>query len=67
MTPYSPELNPVEHVCDKLREMVFGSMVFNNLDALEDHMEVSLKVTKFDTPRVHSIAGWLWIMKALLK
>jgi len=40
---YSPELNPQEHLWDELREKSFGNLVFDSLDALEDHLETSLR------------------------
>lgn len=66
LPPYSPELNPVEHLWDELREKAFGNVVFNSLDALEDHLEASLKAMEQDTPRIHSIVAWPWIMSALM-
>jgi transposase len=63
---YSPELNPVEQLWDELREKVFGNVVFNSLDALEDHLEASLKAMEQDTARAHSIVAWPWIINALL-
>lgn len=66
LPPYSPELNPVEHLWDELREKAFANRVFNSLHALEDHLEASLRVMENDTPRVHSIVAWPWIMDSLL-
>ena len=66
LPPYSPELNPVEHLWDELREKAFGNLVFDSLDALEDHLEASLRTLECDTPRVHSIVAWPWIMNSLL-
>ena len=34
--PYSPQLNPVEHIWDEIREKWFANEVFNSLDAVED-------------------------------
>ncbi|BBJ22558.1 hypothetical protein W01_04850 [Candidatus Nitrotoga sp. AM1P] len=42
LPPYAPELNPVEHVWDELREKRFHHRVFDSLDALEDQLEVAL-------------------------
>ena len=67
LPPYSPELNPVEHLWDELREKAFGNVVFDSLNALEDHLEASLRAMEQDTPRVHSIVAWPWIMSALMK
>jgi transposase len=36
LPPYAPELNPVEHVWDELREKYFHNRGFDSLDALED-------------------------------
>jgi len=66
LPPYLPELNPVEHLWDELREKAFGNRVFNSLDALEDHLEASLRIMEHDTPRVHSIVAWPWIINSLL-
>ena len=49
LPPYSPELNQVEHVWDELREKAFGNVVFNSLDALEEHLEASLAAMEQDT------------------
>lgn len=38
LPPYAPELNPIEHVWDELREKFFHNQVFKSLDALEDHL-----------------------------
>jgi len=66
LPPYSPELNPVEHIWDELREKSFGNLAFYSLDALEDHLAVALRTLEQDTPRVESIVAWPWIIKSLL-
>ena len=60
--PYSPELNPQEHVWDELREKYFHNQVFDSLNALEDHLVTSLKAFELDPQRMQSIAGWEWII-----
>ncbi|KJR40659.1 transposase family protein [Candidatus Magnetoovum chiemensis] len=35
LPPYSPELNPVEHIWDELSEKSFSNRVFESLDSLE--------------------------------
>jgi transposase len=65
LPPYSPELNPVEHLWDELREKAFHNRVFNSIDALEDHLEVSLRALENDHDRVHSIVAWPWIIDSL--
>jgi len=35
LPPYAPELNPIEHVWDELRQKYFHNRVFKSLDAPE--------------------------------
>lgn len=46
LPPYAPELNPVEHLWDELREKHFHNRVFNSLDALEDHLVTVIRTTE---------------------
>jgi transposase len=66
LLPYSPELNPVEHIWDDLREKEFHNRVFDNIDSLEDHPEKALHETENDHQRIRSIVAWPWIMNALM-
>lgn len=66
LPPYAPELNPVEHLWDELREKAFGNLAFNSLDALESHLETALRTLENDNPRVKSIVAWPWIINSLL-
>jgi hypothetical protein len=59
-------LNPVEHIWDDLREKAFHNRVFESIDGLEHHLEVSLRELEQDTERVRSIVAWPWIIKALM-
>jgi len=65
LPPYAPELNPVEHLWDELREKSFHNRVFDSLDALEDHLEHALQDLENDPARVYSITAWSWIVNAL--
>jgi len=65
LPPYAPELNPVEHLWDELREKSFHNRVFDSLDALEDHLEHALRDLENDPARVYSITAWSWIINAL--
>ncbi len=67
LPPYAPELNPVEHLWDELREKYFHNRVFDSLDALEDHLVASLGATEQATDKVRSIVAWPWIIDALTK
>ena len=65
LPPYSPELNPQEHVWHELREKSFDNKVFGSLDALEDQLVRALQALESDPSRVRSITGWDWIIKAV--
>jgi transposase len=64
LPPYAPELNPTEHIWDDLREKSFHNRVFDSIDALEDHLEVSLREMECDKDRVRSIVAWPWIINS---
>jgi transposase len=63
LPPYSPELNPIEHLCDELREKHFHNHAFDSLDALEDQLVQGLRALEIDHERVTSICAWDWIFK----
>ena len=65
LPPYAPELNPVEHLWDDLRQKSFHNRVFDSLDALENHLEAVLLEMELDHQRVHSIVAWPWIINSL--
>ena len=65
LPPYSPELNPVEHLWAELREKHFHNRVFDSLDAVEDHLVGALHEFEFDQPRIRSITAWKWIIDAV--
>lgn len=67
LPPYAPELNPVEHLWDELREKHFHNRVFDSLDALEDHLVAALHATEQGHDAVRSIVAWPWIIDALSK
>jgi hypothetical protein len=66
LPPHSPELNPVEHLWDDLREKSFHDRVFDSIDALEHHLCDSLRDLELDHQRVRSIVAWPWIFNSLL-
>ena len=65
LPPYSPELNPQEHIWDELREKHFHNRVFASIDALEEQLVQALQVFEADPQRMHSIAGWDWIINSV--
>ena len=66
LPPYAPELNPIEHVWEELREKFFHNRVFKSLDVLEDHLSMALKTMEFDPSTVGSIVSWPWVIGAFL-
>ena len=38
---YLPELNPVEHLRDELREKPIGNVIFSSVDILGERLEAS--------------------------
>ncbi len=66
LPPYAPELNPIEHVWDELREKFFHNRVFKRLDALEDHLTLALKTFEEKPDKVGSIVSWPWIFGVFL-
>lgn len=61
LPPYSPELNPTEHLWDEIREKWFPNLVFRELDAVEDVLEQALHSLENDATRVESITGFGWV------
>lgn len=65
LPPYAPELNPVEHLWDDLREKSFYNLVFDSLKSLENHLELALADFEKSVGRTKGITGWSWIINAL--
>ena len=62
LPPYSPQLNPVEHIWDEIREKWFANEVFNSLDAVEDRLVEALVALENDRELVASTTGFDWII-----
>lgn len=62
LLPYSPELNPVEHIWDEIREKGFLNEVFNSMKDVENRLCDTLCDLETDHKRVKSISAWDWIM-----
>jgi transposase len=58
---HSPELNPVEHLREEVREKRFANRAFASLDAVEDRLVEALRALEGDPARVASLAGFDWI------
>jgi len=62
LPPYSPELNPAEHLWEEIREKWFPNLVFKTLDAVEDVLVDALRSLENSPDRIASIAGFDWIL-----
>jgi transposase len=59
LPPYSPELNPVEHLWDELREKWFHNRYFASLDGVENQLLLAL----MENPKlVTSICLFSWMI-----
>lgn len=61
LPPYSPELNPAEHLWKALREHHFGNEVFKDLDAVETVLADGLRALEDNRCRTQSLTGFRWI------
>ena len=66
LPPYSPQLNPAEHVWDEIKEKWFANKVFQSLDAVESLLADALCTLEYDRERVHGMAGFDWINSIIL-
>lgn len=65
LPPYSPELNPQEHLWDELREKHFHNKAFESMEAIEHTLENGLLTLENNPEYVRSITGWNWIINTL--
>ncbi len=63
LPPYSPELNPVEHIWDSIRENDFSNAVFNSIESVEDRLARCLATLEKNLPDVASMTGFPWIIR----
>lgn len=64
LPPYSPELNPVEHLWEAMREEHFCNCVFRSMDAVEKRLVTSLNIFEADQARVKSLSLFSWMKNA---
>jgi transposase len=62
LPPYSPELNPAEHIWDEIREKWFANNVYKDMDAVENDLVLSLRWLESDKALVQSLCGFKWIV-----
>ena len=61
LPPYSPELNPAEHLWDALREDCLANHVFANLNAVEHALTAGIRALEANPKRTQSMTGFKWI------
>src|SRR4051794_11991673 len=61
LPPWSPQLNPVEHVWDEIREKWFPYPTLSRPHAVEEQLITALKTLEEDALRVASLTGFDWI------
>lgn len=62
LPPYSPQLNPTEHIWEEIREKWFPNLIFHSLTAVEDRLVEALSALEADPQRVAALAGFDWII-----
>ena len=65
LPPYSPELNPTEHIWDQLREKYFHNLTFDSIGAVEDRLEFGLLQLENDQDLIQSVIGFDWIVTTI--
>jgi transposase len=67
LPPWSPQLNPAEHVWDEVREKYFANRRFETMDQLDHQLVTGLAALETDMPRIASLTGFDWITCVPLK
>lgn len=63
LPPYSPELNPTEHLWDYIRQQKdFNNHIFESMDQLEDHLETVLKNLHHEKEYIQSLCTFNWML-----
>ena len=62
LPPYSPELNPAEHLWQYLRERKkFNNNIFNSLNDVENKLSKALFEMSNDTKTIKSLCNFKWL------
>ena len=63
LPPWSPQLNPVEHLWEEVREKWMGNYLFANLQAVERQLVRGLISLERNRRQVASLTGFRWIRR----
>ena len=58
--PYSPEVNPVEHLWEHIREKYFRNGFRSSMDELESDLSNALLEITLDTETIQKLTGFYW-------
>ena len=61
LPPWSPQLNPAEHVWDELREKYFANRWWPTMDDVDEQLIIGLTTLEADPQRMASLTGFDWI------
>ena len=62
LPPYSPQLNPIEHHWDDMREKFFHNVVFDSMEAVEHQLELTCNFYESHPDIILSMMAWKWII-----
>ena len=62
LPPYSPELNPVEHLWEHIREKYMSNHFWSRIRELEDELCAALRETSTDSKTIKSMAFFDWMV-----
>ena len=60
LPPGSPELNPAEHIWERVREKYFANKVFDSIDNLEDLLIQAFSEIHFNPSAIQSLVSFHW-------
>ncbi len=63
LSPYSPELNPVERVTEYLQARFLSLRLLNDYDAIADAASKAWNRHCAEAGRIASLSSYLWIMR----
>jgi transposase len=66
LPPYSPQLNPMEHIWDEIREKWFPNLTFRTLGAVEDRLVEAAQALEHDPALTAATTGFHWIISISL-
>ncbi len=66
LPPYSPQLNPIEHLWEEMREKDFWNHTYRSMGAVEKAMVTSLRRLEEDKACIRSMMSFPWITRCLV-